>query len=439
MSRAESTLARRAFLRRAGALAAAAACPAFVPSEVLGRGGAVAPSERIAVGAIGVGGRGQGVMAGFLASSDARVVAVCDVKRPEREMARDAVDRHYGGKGCAAHGDFRELVERPDIDLVSIASNDHWHVLHALAAVRAGKDVYVEKPLGLSVEELKALRAAVHRHGRSFQFGTQQRSEANFRHACELVLNGRIGRLRAIRVSAPSGAAERTGSATYEPAPVPDGFDYDSWLGPAPWAPYTPKRVVNPHWFHISDYSLGYVAGWGIHHVDIAQWGNGTELTGPVEVEGSGVFPEDDGLCDNALSWDVDLKYSNGVAMSFTSDGGKNPHGIRFEGDDGWVYVRRGFTDAHPKALLGSVIGPDEVRLPASRGHQQDLLDSARTRRPTVCPIDVAVRSDTVCHLSDIAMRLGRKLHWDPEAEAFVGDPDANRMLSRAMRGPWSL
>jgi predicted dehydrogenase len=391
------------------------------------------------MGFIGVGGRGQAVMRGFLSLPEVQAVAVCDVKRPQREAARAMADGHHGGKTCEAYGDFRELVARADIDAISIASTDHWHVLHALAAVRSGKDVYVEKPLGLSVEELKTLRAAVHRHGRVFQFGTQQRSDHNFRHACELALNGYLGRVHAIRVSAPSGPGERTGSPTYEPAPVPEGFDYKMWLGPAPRAPYTPKRVVNPHWFHISDYSLGYVAGWGIHHVDIAQWGNGTELTGPVEVEGTGVFPTDDGLCDNALSWDVRLRYGSGVLLDFTSDGGRNAHGIRFEGPEGWVYVRRGFIDAQPKSLLRAAIRPEQVHLPVSEHHQRDFADAVRTRRRTVSPIEVAVRSDTVCHLSDIAMRLGRKLRWDPEREEFPGDPEANRMLSRALRAPWHL
>jgi predicted dehydrogenase len=431
---------RRQFLKKAAGIAAAAATgPWIVPSRALGKDGAIAPGDRIVMGSIGVGGRGQAVMAGFLELPEAQVVAVCDVKRDQRELAHEQVDRHYQKKVCAAYDDFRELLARQDIDAVSIASTDHWHVLHALAAVRAGKDLYVEKPLGLSLEDLKTLRKEVHRHGRVFQFGTQQRSDGNFRFACELVRNGRIGNLKTIRVSAPSGFAERTGSETYSPAPVPEGFDYDRWLGPAPWAPYTQKRVINPHWFHISDYSLGYVAGWGIHHIDIAQWGNGTELTGPVEVEGSAVFPADDGLCDNALSWDVDFRYSNGVAMSFTSDGGKNEHGIRFEGADGWVYVRRGFIDAHPKALLQEKIGPGEIHLPVSSHHQQNLLDSIRSRRPTVCPIDVAVRSDTVCHLADIAMRLGRKLRWDPDREEFAGDAGANRMLARAQRAPWWL
>jgi predicted dehydrogenase len=211
------------------------------------------------------------------------------------------------------------------------------------------------------------------------------------------------------------------------------------WLGPAPWAPYTPKRVVNPCWFHTSDYSLGYIAGWGIHHVDIAQWGNGTELTGPVEIEGSGRFPPNDGVCDNPVNWDIDLKYANGVTMSFTSDGGKNKHGILFEGPEGWVYVNRSAYDAHPKSLLNEKFRADEIHLPASTQHQQNFLDAIKGRAPAVCPIDVAVRSDTICQLSYIAVHLGRKLRWNPDREEFVGDDEANLRLQRAMRSPWHL
>ena len=182
-----------------------------------------------------------------------------------------------------------------------------------------------------------------------------------FHQACELALNGRIGKVHTIRVSAPPGFAERTGEAGYPIMPPPDDVDYDMWLGPAPWAPYTPKRIISPHWFHISSYALGYIAGWGIHHVDIAQWGNGTELTGPVEIEGSGLFPTNDGLCDTALNWDVDMTYANGVHLSFTSDGGKNRHGIRFEGSDGWIHVDRSQITAEPASVLQERIGPDEI------------------------------------------------------------------------------
>jgi predicted dehydrogenase len=432
-------LGRRTFLKHAAQLCGALTVPQLIPASVFGRAGTVAPSNRIVVGCIGVGGMGTGDMGMCMALPDVQVVAVCDPKRGMREAARQAVDARYGKGVCAAYNDFRELVAREDIDAVSIASNDHWHVLHALAGVRAGKDVYVEKPLGMSLEEIKSLRQAVHRYGRIFQFGTQQRSMPNFRMACELVLNGRIGKLHTIRVSAPSGYAERTGEGTFVAAPVPEGFDYEMWLGPAPGTPYTPKRVISPHWFHISDYSLGYIAGWGIHHVDIAQWGNGSDLSGPVEITGSGVFPSQDGLCDNALIWDVTMTYRNGVKLEYTSDGDRNKHGIRFEGSNGWVYVNRSEFDAQPKSLLDEKTGPDEVHLRASTNHQRNWIDCIKTRAQTVSNIDVAVRSDTLCHLSDIAVRLGRKLRWDPEHEEFVNDPEANRRLRRAMRSPWHL
>ncbi len=434
---------RRSFLKRA-ALAASAggAFPFVVPARVLGRGGALAPSERTTMGFIGLGTMGSNDMNTFLGLPEVQVVAVCDVKRNVREAAQARVEAQ-GGKGtCAAYNDFRELVARDDIDAVCIATLDSWHVLHALAAVRAGKDVYVEKPLGMSIGEIKVLRDAVHRYGRVFQFGTQQRSSQEFRQACELVRNRRIGALRSIKVGVHSGSNERTGLTSYQPEPVPDGFDYDLWLGPAPRAPYTTARLVYPHWFHISDYSLGYVSGWGIHHIDIAQWGNGTELTGPVEVEGTAVFPKDDVLCDNPIRWDVAYRYENGVTMSYTGSGpgfDGNRHGITFEGDDGWVWVNRGAIEAHPKSLLQERIGPDEIHLPVSTLHQRDFIECVRSRGRTISNIDVAVRSDTVCQLAWMAFQLGRRLQWDPQAETFVGDPEANARQHRALREPWRL
>ncbi len=434
---ASARVTRRRLLARAAGAGAALGFPYVLRgSEAATR---PAPSERIVVGCIGVGGMGRHDMGQTAALPDAQVVAVCDVKPEARELAKNAVDALYKNKDCRVYADFRELVARPDLDAIQIASTDCWHVLHALAAVRAGKDVYVEKPLGVSLDQCQVLRAEVQRRRRIFQFGTQQRSMPVFRQACELALNGRLGKVHTIRVSAPSGFAERTNSPTYPIEPVPTGFDYDMWLGPAPEAPYTPKRVVNPHWFHISDYALGYIAGWGIHHVDIAQWGSGHELTGPVEVEGTGLFPTNDGLCDTLLNWDVWLTYANGVRVNFTSDGGRNRHGITFEGSDGWVYVHRSGIEASQPALLAEKFGPGDIQLPVSTQHQRNFIDSVRSRQPTICPIDVAVRSETICHLSDIAIRLGRKLKWDPGREEFVGDEQANRMLTRAMRSPWHV
>jgi len=427
-------LSRREFLRNSTIGAAAVVFPTIVPCSVFGTN---APSNRITMGFIGTGGRGGALLRIFLSLSDAKVLAVCDVKQQRREWAQKTVNDKYGTKDCAAYVDFRDVVGRNDIDAVVVGSTDHWHVLHSLHALRADKDVYCEKPLGMSVEQGKVLRETVNRYKRVFQFGTQERSSAKSRFACEMVRSGRIGDIKKITV------ASRFSIATedYPPMPVPDSLDYDLWLGPAPWAPYTANRVSNSHWFHISDYALGFIAGCGIHTIDIGTWGNGTDLTGPQEVEGIGEFPRD-GLCNCATGWDVNLKFGNGVTINFT-DGKRNPFGVKFEGTDGWVFVKEehlgGEVDANPKSVLRKEIGPNEVHLPVSNHHQQNFLDCVKSRARTAAPVESAVRSDTLIQLSDIAMRLGRKIKWDAEKEECVGDEQANRMLKRAMRSPWRL
>lgn len=420
---------------------AAVAAPQIIPISVLGRGDQVAPSERITVGCIGLGIRGPELMRAYLGQGDAQVVAVCDVNGTQRELGKRVVEQHYGDRGCAAYNDFRELCGREDIDAVSIASPDHWHVLHSLEAVRNGKDVYTEKALGLSIAHDQALRAACRRYGTVFQWGTQQRSSENFRFGCELVRNGRIGELRTVVVGAPHDLA----FANQPIQPVPEGLDYDLWLGPAPWAPYTYHRCrpwTKEHsysiWYHISDYCLGGIGGyWGIHHLDIAQWGHGTDHTGPVEVEGTATFPKD-GLADCATGWNVQHTYADGVKLIYT-DKKKNKQGILFQGTEGWVFIRRGQIDAEPKSLLDSQIGPNEIRLPITPGHQREFLDCIKSRKQTVSNIDVAVRSDTISHLTDICTRLGRKIRWDPDTEEVIGDAVASRMLTRPMRAPWRV
>ena len=434
----QNTFDRRRFLKHTATLAAgAAALPAVVPAAALGADGATAPSERIAMGFIGTGGRGGALLNNFLGQKDAHVRAVCDVKKPQQERAKGMVNGRYRSEDCQAYTDLRDVLARDDIDAVVVATPDHWHVLAALMAVRAGKDVYVEKPLGLSLERCKALRSAVNRYGTVLQFGTQERSSRHTRFACEMVRSGRIGRVRKVTVASRYSRA----SENYPPMPVPDWLDYEMWLGPAPWAPYTANRVINNHWFHISDYALGFIAGCGIHTIDMAQWGNGTELTGPLTVEGVGEFP-DDGLCDCATGWDMDLKFANGVTMNFT-DGKRNKLGVLFEGDEGWVFVKEthlgGRVDANPKSMLHKPIGANEVHLRFSDHHQRNFLECVRSRGKPVAPIETAVRSETLVHLSDIAMRLGRKLHWDHAAERFVNDAEANRMLSRPSRDPWHM
>ena len=448
---------RRQFLKRATAVAAGSvAFPYYVPSSALGKAGSVAPSNRITVGWIGTGPQGNWVIGNFLSQKDARVVAVCDVKTSVRLAAQQRMDKHYQNRGCAAYNDFRELLARDDIDAVLIATPDHWHVLVALTAAEAGKDIYLEKPMGLSVAEDRALRDAVRRRGVIFQFGTQQRSDQQFHRACELVRNGRIGKLRAINVWCP--ASVRGWAMNLEP--VPEGFDYDMWLGPAAYVPYSRDRCfgnsnVGNFWWYISNYALGFIAGWGVHPLDIALWGGGEQLAGPVEVEGTAVFPND-GECDTAVSWDLVCKYTSGVVINYivvevvpgdspapakwqNRYGKTVTHGTAFEGSEGWILVDRTGIYAHPKSLLDSVIGPDEIGLYKSNNHVRNLLDCIKNRSQTVCGIDTAVRSDILCHVSDICTRLGRPLKWDPENERFINDEVANRMLNRSMRSPWHL
>ncbi len=443
--RTGNKISRRKFLEGAtGAAVGVVSFPYVVSSSALGKAGSVAASNRITVGCIGVGPQGTSVMRNFLAQKDARVVAVCDVKSNVRRSGRERVNEHYQSTGCTAYSDFRKLIARDDIDVVLAATPDHWHVLVALAAVRAGKDVYLEKPMGLSLAQDQALRAAVHRHGRVFQFGTQQRSNRNFRFACELILNGRIGKLNTINVWSPG--SSQGGSP--EPVPVPEWLDYNMWLGPAPFTPYTKDRCSNALWWFISDYALGFIAGWGVHPLDIALWGGGEKVTCPVEIEGKGVWPTE-GVCDTAMNWNIVCRYDSGVTMNFTGDpypeewkkryGRTTSHGTAFEGTDGWVHVDRSGINAYPKELLTTEFGPNEIHLYKSDNHVRNLLDCVKSRADTICPIDVAVQADIICHISDIAIRLEQKIKWDPKTERFIQSDAANRRLSRPMRSPWTL
>jgi len=436
---------RRRFLKRAaGTAAGAISFPYIVSSSALGAAGGVAASERITVGCVGVGPQGSGVMGNFLRQKNAQVVAVCDVKDPVLKTAQERVNGHYQGTGCAAYKDFREVMARDDIDVVLAATPDHWHVLIALAAVKSGKDVYLEKPMALSLAQDQALRTAVHRHGRVFQFGTQQRSERNFRFACELAQSGRLGKLHTINVWSPGSSQ----GGDPKPVPAPEWIDYERWLGPAPYTPYTKDRCSNKLWWFISDYALGFIAGWGVHPLDIALWGGGEKVACPVEIEGKGVWPTE-GVCDTAMNWKVLCKYDSGVTMNFTGDpypeewkkryGRTTNHGTAFEGTDGWVHVDRSGINAHPKELLETEFGPNDIHLYKSDNHVGNLLDCVKSRAETVCNIDVAVQADIICHISDIAIRLEQKLKWDPKTERFVNNDAANRRLSRPMRSPWTL
>ena len=449
---------RRSFLRATATFSTAAiTLPYFVPGRVVGAGGATPPSEKIVMGCIGVGSMGGGHLRGFSAQEDVRVAAVCDLRRKFREKAKQRVDTQYGDASCVMYDDFRALLARPDIDAVCVATPDHWHALVGIEAARNGKDMYLEKPADVHVAAAQALRDAVKRYGVVFQFGTQQRSGRDFRFACELVRNQRIGKLKTIVVGSVPGAT--LPNQAIQPEPDPREFDYDMWLGPAPWSDYTFQRAASRaegspgYWMHIHDYCLGCLSGaWGIHHVDIAQWGNDSDDTGPLEIEGTGTLPSD-GLCDTPITWWVEHSYANGVQMIHTERNQAAREfpqfksealqysgvGVLFIGTDGWVIVSRGGIDAAPKSLLQETFDSTAVRLPVSNNHKRNFLECVRSRKQTISPIEAAIRSDTICHLDDIAIRLGRKLRWNPQREEFVNDDQANRMLTRPMRSPWQL
>jgi len=416
-------LNRRGLLKKAAGVAAAVmAFPYCVRASALGKNGTVAPSNRITVGCIGTGGRGRGDMRAFMAEPEVQVLAVCDADGGHREVARKvaALDAKFS---CA---DFRDVLAREDIDVVVIATPDHWHVPIAVAAAKAGKDIYCEKPLTLTIGQGRKLCDAVARYGVVLQVGSQQRSAAEFQLACELVGSGKIGKLKAVKVGLP-------GSRSIGPQPVmpvPEGFDYDMWLGPAPWTPYTKLRC-HGKFRHIFDYSGGKFIDWGAHHLDIVQWAIGAKDSGPVEISGWGQFPKD-GIYNTAVQYSIDFVYSDGTRVNASTE---NRGGILFEGSEGRIFVNRGKLELEPQSL----VTPGMRRRFGPRTHVRNFLDCVKVRKDPIAPAEVGHRSAAVCHLGNISMRLGRKLRWNPETERFVNDAEADRMIWRSMRCPWRL
>jgi len=447
---------RRRFLKSA---VAAAAAPMIVPSSVFGR---TAPSNRVNLAAIGLGGRGSSnVWHDFVeAQDDVRLVAACDCFASRRTEFAARVDEHYGGTYCEPMADWREVLARGDVDGVIVSTPDHWHVPLAYHAAEAKKDMYVEKPLGVSMAWAWELRKAVARNGVIFQYGTQQRSSSEFTRAVELVRNGYIGKVNHVDawcsgMRTPGDYArvfeERFGDT--EPAPVPADLDYERWIGPAPMKPYTKSRCTEWGAYHIYDYALGFIAGWGAHPLDIAQWGLEMDHTSPVFYEGRGEIPEG-GLFDTVDNWDVQCRYANGVTLRFMGDQvarerpglmddpRKRPyldHGTTFWGEGGWISVSRGFLYARPKELQNTHVREDKSPIIRSSSQGRNFVESIKTRRPTINPLETAIRSDTISHLSDISIRLGRTILWDPGTETIVGDEEAARMLDRPMREPWTI
>jgi predicted dehydrogenase len=416
--------------------------PAIVPVSVLGGDGMVPPSERITLGIIGTGDHGVNRnIRRFLTEADCQIVAVCDVDRSRRINAKQLIEERYEaahGKGTytsvADYNDFRDVLARDDIDAVMVATPDHWHVLPSVLAARAGKDVMCEKPLSLTVEEGRILSDTMRQTNRVFMTATENRSHPNYHRMCELVRNGRIGKVKMIQVGLP-GAPSITPTSR-DPQPIPEGFDYDFWLGQCPEKPYCPARC---HWNFrwILDYSGGQLTDWGAHMIDLAQWGNDTEYTGPVEVEGRGEFKKDT-LYDVAHAFHINYKYANGVELLVES---KNPY-LRFIGDAGWIGNDGwcGELQASNPAILREEIGEEETHLyTCPEGEQRNFLDCVKSRKLTYAPVEVGHRTISIAHIGHIAMQLQRKLAWDSARERFSNDEAANWLLSRPQREPWIL
>jgi predicted dehydrogenase len=451
-----SNLTRRQFLHdtaKAAALVATANVPLVVPSTVLGD---TAPSKRITVACIGTGNQGFNDLKQFLKLDDVQVVAVCDVNRGSfgyrddkqfcgREPAQKLVNETYAKrsasgqyKGCAAYTDFRDVLARRDVDAVAIVVPDHWHALMTVAAAKAGKDIYCEKPMSLTVSQGREMVKAVRRYKRILQTGSHERSNPQTRRVCELVRNGRIGQLKKITTFV--GFHNKVGPGPgWQPMPVPEGFDYETWLGPAAQAPYHKDRCLYRFRF-IYDYSGGQITNYGAHSNDMAQWAMGTDDTGPLEVEFlDAKFLPPGSLFNAALETKFRCRYANGVELVCEVD--KSSVGARFEGTEGTIQTGYGGIRAAPESLKTSVIGPHEIHLYKSDNHFRNFIDCVKSREEPAAPVEVGHRSATVCHLGVIAVRLGKKkvLQWDPQAERFTNDDDANAMLSRPMREPWRL
>jgi predicted dehydrogenase len=455
---------RRDFLKTTAVLSAALSAPLVVPSSVFG---ATAPSNRIHVGFIGCGNQSTVDLPAFLGHDDCQVLAVCDVntasygyRTPEqflgRKPAQEKVNAFYAArkasgayKGCGAYNDFRDMLARQDIDAVAIVVPDHWHALMVIMAAKAGKDIYCEKPLSLTVGHGQAMVKAVREHKRILQTGSHYRSSPDNRLGCELVRNGRIGQLKRILTQVAEINAVDPGP-DWKPMPVPEGFDYEMWLGPAPWAPYHKDRCFYRFRFNL-DYSGGQVTNFGAHSNDAAQWALGMDHSGPVEIEDQGSeWPPKGGLYNTATKTAFCARYANGVELICKTD--QPGFGVRFEGTEGWVEYGYQGLKTHPESLKTSLIGPNEVHLPMSNlnrtqeagqyhvpDHVRNFLDSIKCRQDPIAPVETGHRSATLCHLGNIAMLLKGKLRWDPAQEHFVGDAEANRMLTRPMRAPWRL
>jgi predicted dehydrogenase len=441
-----TSFSRRSFLKTSAASAASVGVPTIVASSVFGKD---APGNTLRIGCIGTGRMGHGDMkaclqSGLAADINAHIVAVCDLDRQRAEHAKTESERSYAKQRTGrsqptieVFDDYRELLSRDDIDGVTISTPDHWHALVAIAAAESGKDIYLQKPLTYTIAEGQKLVQAVRNNNVVLQTGSQQRSDRRFHQACELVRNGRVGKLLRIHVRLPTDK----GIGETKLMPVPEQLNYDMWLGPTPRQPYTEHRVhpqadfSRPGWLQIEPYCRGMITGWGAHMFDTAQWGNGSDDSGPVEMEARGEFP-DRGLFNVHTNFRAQGRYADGVELLASSG---SPAGVTFEGDAGSISVTRSSIKADPAEILDQKIGEDELHLYQSDNHMRNFLQCIKTRKDPICPVEVGHRSNSVCVITHLAMKLGRKLRWDPADERFIDDDAANKMLDYDHRKPWTV
>ncbi len=440
---------RRKFLKKYGAAAAGVIIvPTIIPACARGKGGHTSPSDRINIAIIGAGNQAGYDVKQFLKDKRVQVTTVCDVNKESdgywsgKVAGRDYITRivnqtyskQRGEKfnGCKSIVDFREIIENKEIDGVEIVTPDHWHSIPALMAAKAGKDIYCQKPLALTIPEGRAMSNAAKKYDVVFQTGSQRHTDDHYRRMCEIVRNGYIGELHTVRVGLPTGTPDyaKTSHLT-DIVSVPEGFDYDMWLGTAPKEPYCPARtLVNYRW--TLDYSGGQLTDWGGHFIDMAQWGMGTDDTGPVRIQNARVKWADHPVYNTAIEFYFECIYKSGVKLIVSTD---DVFGVQFEGTEG----RIGKTGADPESLLDTVIGPDEIQLYRSNGgHYKNFIDCVISRENAAAPAEVGHRSISIAHIGNIAMQLKQDLDWDPVNEKFINNEVANSMLAQPMREPWA-
>lgn len=449
---AGSGINRRDFVKRGIALSTVFAAPNILTRPLFG---AEAPSNQVAVGQIGCGNIGGNYHIPHLSKMpDVRIVAVADAYKSRRDAAAAKLNAQYGAGTVTAHADFREILARPDVDAIIVGAHDNWHTPMSIAAAKAGKDVYCQKPLALDLSLTRLLRDVVGEKKRVFQFGTQYRSSGRHRQMVQLVRNGYIGQLQRIDVwcrdlSYDAGQYHVKPYGSAEPVPVPEDLDFDAWMGPSLMVPYTVDRATCWGGYHCPETSQGFIAGCGIHELGLAQWGNKADDTSPVRYEGTGSVPKE-GIFRTLERWDVMCDYANGVKLRFMDTRtaqavatkylpGWHPYdGVTFHGTEGWISDAEGFCSSN-QGVWKIPFKPSDEQLMASPEHNRNFIDCVKSRQATICPVEMAIRCDTITHLANAAAQTGRVIQWDPVKEEIVNDPDAAKMLTRPCRDKWKV